>query len=34
MGQNTEVYNNYLRVNMGSQELNCNISHANNYIMF
>lgn len=31
MAKNTEVYNNYLRVNMGSQELNCNICHANNY---
>lgn len=31
MAKNTEVYNNYLRVNMRSQELNCNISHANNY---
>lgn len=26
-----EVHNNYLRVNMGRQELNCNIYHTNNY---
>lgn len=31
MAKNIEVYNNYLRVNMGGQELNYNISHANNY---